>query len=100
MQNINSQKGKHMKLLICVLCSVLTPLVALASSVQAPVDLSGKWSFEVQTSAGSGSPTITLKQDGEKLTGHYTGVLGEADLTGTIKGQSITFTFTANVQGY
>ena len=46
------------------------------------------------------APTISLKQDGEKLTGHYTGQLGEADLTGTVKGQAITFTFTVNVQGY
>jgi hypothetical protein len=68
--------------------------------VQAPTDVTGKWSFQVQTSLGSGTPTITLKQDGEKLTGHYSGQLGEADLTGTVKGQSITFTFTANVQGY
>lgn len=82
-----------MKALIFVLCCALAP-------PQTPTDVTGKWTFQVQTSVGSGTPTISLKQDGEKLTGHYSGQLGEADLTGTVKGQSITFTFTINVQGY
>jgi len=64
------------------------------------VDVTGKWAFTVQTDAGTGTPTVTLKQDGEKLTGHYSSqVLGEADLTGSVKGQAITFTFNADVQG-
>jgi hypothetical protein len=63
------------------------------------VDVTGKWLFAVETTAGSGTPTITLKQDGEKLTGHYTGQLGEADVTGTAKGQDIKITFTVDAQG-
>ncbi len=66
----------------------------------AKVDLTGKWTFTVTTDAGTGEPTVTLKQEGEKLTGHYSSqVLGEADLTGTVKGQKIEFAFTANAQG-
>ena len=63
------------------------------------VDVTGKWMFNVETSAGSGTPTITLKQDGDKLTGHYSGQLGEADLTGTVKGQEIAFKFSVDAQG-
>jgi hypothetical protein len=63
------------------------------------IDVTGKWTFNVETSAGSGTPTITLKQDGDKLTGHYSGQLGEADLTGTVKGQDVSFKFTVDVQG-
>src|SRR5881394_3113448 len=70
-----------------------------AAGQASKVDVTGKWAFAVETSAGSGTPTITLKQDGEKLTGHYSGQLGEADLTGTVKGKAITFTFTVDVQG-
>ena len=45
-------------------------------------------------------PTVTLKQDGEKLTGHYSSQnFGEVDLTGTVKGTAITFMFGADVQG-
>lgn len=63
------------------------------------VDLTGKWAFTVETSAGSGMPTITLTQTGEKLTGRYVGQLGEADLAGTVKGPDVTFTFTVEAQG-
>jgi hypothetical protein len=63
-------------------------------------DVSGTWVFTVQTDAGTTSPTVTLKQDGEKLTGHYSSeTLGEADLTGSVKGRDLKFAFTASVQG-
>jgi len=43
---------------------------------------------------------VTLKQEGEKLTGHYSSAtLGEADITGTVKGNDVSFAFNANVQG-
>ena len=67
---------------------------------QAPANVTGKWIFTVETSAGGGMPTVTLKQDGEKLTGHYSSqTFGEVDLTGTVKGAAITFMFGADVQG-
>jgi hypothetical protein len=65
----------------------------------AKVDVTGKWAFAVETSAGTGTPTMTFKQDGEKITGHYSGQLGEADLTGTVKDQDITFSFSVDAQG-
>jgi hypothetical protein len=79
---------------IAVLCSA-----AIAGAQAAKTDVTGKWTFNVETGAGSGTPTITLKQDGEKLTGHYSGQLGEADLAGTVKGQNVEFKFTVDVQG-
>jgi len=73
---------------------------ATSALAQAKVDLTGKWLFTVETTAGTGTPTVTLKQDGEKLTGHYSSTnLGEADLIGTVKGQSVNFTFEGSVQG-
>ena len=87
----------------------LSAVIAMAAAVlvcasfaragQAKVDVTGKWAFNVETAAGSGTPTITLKQDGEKLTGHYSGQLGEADITGTAKGTDIQLKFTVDVQG-
>ena len=65
----------------------------------AKLDVTGTWALEVVTGAGTGSPTITLKQDGEKLSGQYSGQLGEAPLTGTLKGTDITFSFTVTVEG-
>ena len=66
----------------------------------AKVDVNGVWAFTVQSAAGTGTPTVTLKQDGEKLTGHYSSQLvGEATLAGTVKGQTIDFTVVGEIQG-
>ena len=66
----------------------------------AKVDVTGKWAFTVETSAGSGTPKFTFKQEGEKLTGHYSSQnLGEAELNGTVKGQDLKFSFSADAQG-
>lgn len=56
-------------------------------------DVTGTWHVEVKTDAGSGSPTFVLKQDGDKITGSYSGQLGEAKVTGTVKGDEVTFGF-------
>jgi len=84
-----------------IVTAALVACVSWTPAAQgAKIDLTGKWAFTVQTDAGTGEPTVTLKQDGEKLTGHYSSqVLGEADLTGTVKGQKIEFGFTADAQG-
>jgi hypothetical protein len=80
--------------------------ILLAGSVmlmaQDKANVTGKWALEVMTEAGGTTmPTVTLKQDGEKLTGHYSSLtLGEADVTGTVKGQQIEFAFDASAQGF
>lgn len=66
---------------------------------QTGANITGEWSFAVETSAGSGNPSFTFKQEGEKLTGTYKGQLGEGPLTGTVKGSDITFTVKVNAQG-
>jgi len=79
---------------------VIVAIVSSATSLiaQDKVDITGKWVFTVETSAGSGMPTVTFKQDGEKITGHYSSMtLGEADFTGTVKGRDVAFNFNANV---
>jgi len=62
-------------------------------------DISGSWDFNVETSAGSGSPSFVFKQDGERLTGTYTGLFGKADVTGTVKGDQIDFKFNFEYSG-
>lgn len=57
------------------------------------IDVSGTWAFEVTTEFGTGNSTMVFKQDGEKLTGQYSGSYGEAALTGTVKGKDITFSY-------
>ena len=79
-------------------------LVVAAFVLAAPLsaqkfDMTGEWAFEVQTDAGSGSPTFSLKQTGEKVTGKYKGILGEADVTGSVSGKTFKLTFSGDAQG-
>ena len=79
---------------------VVLALFAVSAAAQGKLNITGKWVFEVQTDAGTGTPTVTFKQDGEKVSGHYSSMtLGEADFTGTLKGQALTFNFQADLQG-
>jgi hypothetical protein len=55
-----------------LLVALITVCAALAA------DVSGNWDFSVDCDAGSSSPSFTFRQDGEKLTGTYSGALGEA----------------------
>ena len=71
--------------------------VGLMSVAAFAHDISGKWIFNVETDAGGGSPTFVFKQAGEKLSGTYTGTFGTAELTGTVKGDVIEFSFEAMV---
>lgn len=93
---------------LVVICLVVIGLVAsmslgyAASKSKAPAkavptaNIEGKWYFTVVTPQGSGNPVVTFKQDGGKLTGHYAGSIGEAPLTGTIKGNDFVFQFTTD----
>jgi len=81
-----------------ILCVVLAASLALAA-VPAGKDLTGKWSFAVETGAGSGTPTFNFKQDGDKLTGDYQGALGAAKIAGTVKDNKFEFKFSVDQVG-
>lgn len=74
------------------------PAAAASPASTAKVDVTGAWDVEVQTDQGSGSPAFTFKQEGEKLTGNYKGLLGESTLNGTVKGDKIEFSFKVSGQ--
>jgi D-glucosaminate-6-phosphate ammonia-lyase len=62
-------------------------------------DVSGTWNLTVEFSGGGGNPVFSFKQDGEQLTGRYRGAFGEADVTGTVKGNEVKFSFKTADQG-
>jgi hypothetical protein len=68
-------------------------LLFLLPLTLAAADVTGKWDSTVELDAGTGTPTFTFRQQGNKLTGRYSGQLGEADLTGKVDGDSIEFSF-------
>ena len=67
-------------------------LVALPAAGQ---DISGTWVLSVDLGpAGGGDAIFVFEQDGNAITGTYTGTLGDAiPLSGTIEDGAIRFTF-------
>ena len=61
--------------------------------------LDGTWSFNVTTSAGSGTATLKIMVDGNAITGTYSGQVGQADLTGTVDGDKVEIHFDADLVG-
>jgi hypothetical protein len=93
-------EGMSVKVIVLVIGALLAGNAILTA--QNKIDVTGNWALEVTTQAGGTTmPSVTLKQEGEKLTGHYSSqTLGEANVTGTIKGQQIEFSFNVEVQGF
>ncbi len=76
----------------------LAALALAASTATAAFlhDLTGTWKAAVVTDNGTGYPTITLKQDGEKITGTYDSpTLGLRNITGKVVGDSLHFSLSA-----
>lgn len=58
----------------------------------AATDLTGTWTFSVDLEGGGhGDPTFVLKQANGKLTGTYTGPIGQQPVTGTVTGNKAIF---------
>jgi hypothetical protein len=63
-----------------------------ASQEKPAATMTGTWAIEATHSAGTSTPTATITQSGEKLSGKYVGSYGESELTGSIKANEFTFT--------
>jgi len=87
---------------VCVGWLIVLGLFASSTLVFAEsTNISGKWIMKVVTPKVNGTATFTFQQNGEKLTGMYAGSLGEAPVTGIIKGNDAVFKFTTDPQkGY
>ncbi len=72
----------------------------LFASVVFGADISGAWQFTVETSQGTGNPTVVFQQQGEKLTGTFSSqIFGDVKLSGTVKGNAVEFAFEGDAGG-
>lgn len=55
--------------------------------------VAGTWLLDVTLDAGSGRASFVLQANGNAITGTYSGVLGDQEVTGTIEGANVTFGF-------
>ena len=52
----------------------------------------GKYKIEIETPIGKQEATLTLKTDGDKLSGTGESMMGKNDFTGTVKGDNLAWT--------
>ncbi|WP_396216430.1 hypothetical protein [Gemmatimonas sp.] len=80
-----------------VVASLTLSATALVAQQHA-TDLTGTWTFKVVTENGTGTPTVTMRQKGDSLSGTYESArMGALPFKGTVKGK--TFTFAVNTAG-
>jgi hypothetical protein len=82
-----------MRFVTIVFALLLTSLSAFAA------DVAGAWDVTVDTPNGPLDVTLTLKQDGDKLTGTISSQMGETSVTGTVKDNDLEFTMTMDANG-
>ncbi len=75
----------------------VTPFSAGLPARTEAIDVTGAWDLTVESQEGTSHPSITLKQDGERITGTYEGKIG-GSLEGTIKGNQINFSLNLKFQ--
>lgn len=64
-----------------------------------PVVVAGKWTMAMEMSMGTASVELEFKQEGEKVTGTYTGSYGAFPLEGVLKGHALEFAVYTTIEG-
>ena len=70
-------------------------IVGLSPASMAQSGLAGDWMLSFNTPQGAIDAAATFKVDGTKLTGTLNSPQGEVQFSGTVKGKTFTFNFTA-----
>lgn len=74
--------------------------VSVAAAQRILADISGTWVVSAQSPNGASESTAVFKQEGTALTGTLEiPELGSAKLSGTVKGDTVKFAFSIDVQG-
>ncbi len=69
----------------------LIGLSLVTAGAWAASDISGTWEITIERASGPVNDTFVVKQEGEKLSGTYTGLFGEYKVVGTLKGNKAVF---------
>ena len=85
-------------------CCTLALIFLLAGLAAAPAlaahHVNGTWVLTVDLGGQGGDATFQLEEkEAGKLTGTYTGAVGSAEVTGTVNGNEVEFSFTADQVG-
>jgi hypothetical protein len=69
----------------------LTLAAPLARAAKEPADVAGRWDITWRTRQGDRKLPVRFQQDGQELSGSLGGRRGGGQITGSVKGNKITF---------
>jgi len=78
---------------------VFSLALIFAGGASAQKTVAGEWDATFDTPGGPQALKLILKVDGEKLTGTAKRSRGDVPITGTIKGENISFSYTIEYNG-
>jgi hypothetical protein len=85
-----------MKRIACFLAFALTCglllICGMAAAADEPAKVAGTWEVSSQGRNGPMTQTLTITQDGGKITGTLTSPRGDANFEGTVTGNKVAFT--------
>ena len=67
-------------------------LVAATHTLAADGSMAGNWALKIVSPQGTRLPKMSLVQDGNRLSGTYQGMRGDAPIAGTISGNEFDLT--------
>jgi hypothetical protein len=73
--------------------------LALRTTGAGATDISGTWTLAFTPVDKPINTTFVFKQQGEKLSGTYSGPFGEHQVSGTVKGDKVVFGFEVTIPG-
>ena len=83
--------------LLALAVSIASP--AFAQEAAPPPNIAGDWDVTIQSPQGTNTVLVTLKQDGDKVTGLFKSPLGELPFSGNLVGSELKFNFSFPVDG-
>jgi hypothetical protein len=87
-------RAKHVLPALLFLIIVCAPAIAIGQA-----SVAGDWDLTINSPQGARTAPVSLKQDGEKITGMFKSQAGELPIEGTITGNDVKLAFTINFQG-
>src|SRR6267142_582142 len=71
--NVNMERACRLLVVFAAMLVALFVVVVPAASAADSAKVAGEWNLTVESPNGTGTPSVTFKQDGETLTGTYKG---------------------------
>jgi hypothetical protein len=85
-------KRKNCRLAFVLAGSLMMIAGGAALAQDRPANVAGTWTMSATTPRGTFNQTLKIEQDGSTIKGTISGRRGDAPLTGTVKGNEVTFT--------